>query len=237
MCLSKAMESLVIQTRTARCGKCYKIDLDGVFRGNSYCDEEIVKEFNAYSGNCVLIPRNTVEDQLTRMVKKCWEETLIIVQLLASNIENIVSVNGHQWLQNAKNKNKKWIVVKTKKSVYWLVFDRMYMEEDKEGQIINTIYGLIQFYRDIDTSHKPEGPNSIVRSATRYRYKTWNMYYPITYKDSENMEMWIVNNDISENNTEKGSDTINRARAYNPTLSICNAPIDIARTFVKFILI
>lgn len=140
------VDSLVIETRTIRCGKCYKINMDGSFSWERFSDEDTVATYDRYTGNCQIAPRRGCEDPIIGLVKDVWDRTTVIVQLLTQKMENVFEVVGYLWNPNVKTFNRKWISVKTAKSTYWLCFDRSYVEAVDTGLVVNSIYGMIQFY-------------------------------------------------------------------------------------------
>ena len=232
-------DSLVIETRTIKCGKCFKVDEDGVFRGNAFDTNDTIAECDRYSGNCQLAPVYGVEDPIIDVVKKCWEQTTIILQLLCKNMKNVVEVRAYQWNPQAKTYNKKWISVRTTMSTYWLCFDRMYTAEVERGLVANTIYGLIQMYRDIDDTHT-EGPNSKILGASKYRYSTWKIFYPNTFEsNSVSIKEWCQENieevDLKTCNLQCKEKKIYLQKAYNPNLTVTSRPEEIATQFFMFI--
>ena len=234
------VDSLVIETRTIRCGNCYKVNDDGSFTWGKFNDNEIVAVCDRCTGNCQIAPKKSVSDPLIDLIKESWDKTTTIVQLFCKRMENVLEVVGYLWNRNVNTFNRKWISVKTKKSTYWLCFDRAFTEEIATGLLVNSIYGMIQFYRDIDISHKAEGPNSKILNASKYRYSTWEIFYPNDYEaDKLSIKDWVEENreeiDYDRHGFKRDEGIVHKAKAYNPDLTIANEPEEIALAFLEFI--
>jgi len=238
--MEKDYNYLVIDAKFATVGKCYKVNLDGSFDWKAFDPDDIIADCDKPSGNCYIVPKLGVKDPVIDKVKYVWETVTIILKLLTKNRNDIIDVSGYVWNMRSKNHNQKWICVKTEKSTYWLCFDRKYMEEVEDGVVVNSIYGMLQFYRDITISYVADGPNSRQVVGHDFRNRVWTLFYHDTFKDdSLDYSEWVKVNTEEMNYSQYGltrrDGVIHKRKVYNPKLTIGDSPEQIALEFLNFI--
>ena len=62
-------ETLVIDTKTVRCGRCYKLKQDGKIDWMGFDQRKTVSICDVGSGNCQIVPSKDVEDVIVTKVK------------------------------------------------------------------------------------------------------------------------------------------------------------------------